>query len=109
MEVDEEPASIEPQAGTAAEAKDAEAGKETEGNGSREEAAELPELTPEEKQLKDRLEKTKLIMRGNSSIQLHLDFLHRFNHADLQVSPSLSKDTLTAENWCSTEFLVCFD
>lgn len=34
----------------------------------------------------DAIKRVLTIISGNSSIQLYLDFLHRFNHSDIQVS-----------------------
>ena len=51
------------------------------------ETAAAPEtpLTPEEKRLTDQRQKLAAIMRGETSVQLYLEFLHSHNHADLQV------------------------
>ena len=44
-----------------------------------------PPLTPEEAKLRDQRQKLSAIMRGETSVQLYLEFLHSHNHADLQV------------------------
>jgi len=44
-----------------------------------------PELSPEEQRVKGLHEKLAGIMRGETSIQLYLEFLHSHNHADIQV------------------------
>ena len=42
-------------------------------------------LTPQEARLQDQRQKLSAIMRGETSVQLYLEFLHSHNHADLQV------------------------
>jgi hypothetical protein len=47
------------------------------------------ELTPEEVRVKGLHKKLAGIMRGETSIQLYLEFLHSHNHADIQaIAPS---------------------
>lgn len=48
-------------------------------------AEEAGSLTPEEARLRDQRQKLASIMRGETSVQLYLEFLHSHNHADLQV------------------------
>ena len=47
--------------------------------------AATPQLSPEELRVKGLHEKLAGIMRGETSIQLYLEFLHSHNHADIQV------------------------
>ena len=52
------------------------------------EPSETPQetpLTPQEAKLQDQRQKLSAIMRGETSVQLYLEFLHSHNHADLQV------------------------
>ena len=57
------------------------------GQGSTEEATPTSQtpLTPEEQRVQDQRQKLRSIMRGETSVQLYLEFLHSHNHADLQV------------------------
>lgn len=75
---------------------------ETEGAQPPATEAAVPEtpLTPEEKRMQEQRQKLRSIIRGETSVQLYLEFLHSHNHADLQVlaTPALFQ-LLNAFQW----------
>ena len=48
-------------------------------------ASPEPQLGPEEIKLREQHNRLASIIRGETSVQLYLEFLHSHNHADLQV------------------------
>lgn len=67
-------------------------------NGTHSEEASAPQPIDESIEVQ-RARKAHTIMRGNSSIQLYLEFLHRFNHADLLVRCSYYMSSLFSKSF----------